>query len=397
VLANDAGVIVGTLRPRTGLAERFALLGGALLACLAVGFVAYRSFLYITIFRSSATNSRDIPIVLLSRRGKILLANPAFCERLSIPPNGAVGKRWPRVLGEDYHRPLREVLARIPSDPVPRVEKVSLATPAFNGTFLLRIYPARSLGAHIGTFITMHDITRVLRSDQLVNWASIAHSMAHEMKTPLSTIWFTLARIRQELAAGAPGHVEAHLASIEEEVRRVDNYIKGFMKLANINPPNVQRTDLNAAVREVLDTYRTKLPESTLVETDLSEELPAIDLDVHLFTVAMRNLLDNAISAMKGKGILKVSTYLVRNLNASIVYFSLSDTGSGIAPEDVPKVFEPYFSKADGGTGLGLVITKKIIEDHGGSIALTSQRGLGTEVVIQLPVSRGAGGADHDS
>jgi len=237
----------------------------------------------------------------------------------------------------------------------------------------------------------------VLKSDQMVNWAMVAHNMAHEMKTPLSTIWFTLARIRQEVADGSPAHVEGRLDSIEEEVRRVDNYLKGFMKLANINPPNVGAVDVNALIGEVLASYREKLPETTAITLDLSEGMPPVQLDVNLFTVALRNLFDNAVTAMKGRGVLKVSTYLVRNLKKNSVYLALSDTGCGISEKDLPKVFQPYYSTSEGGTGLGLLITKKIVEDHEGSIAFTSREGFGTEFVIQLPVSEQLGGGTSAS
>ena len=128
-----------------------------------------------------------------------------------------------------------------------------------------------------------------------------------------------------------------------------------------------------------------------------ASDLPHVKLDVNLFTVAMRNLFDNAVAAMHGRGVLKVSTYLVQNLNETRAYLTLSDTGCGIAAEDIPKVFQPYFSTMERGTGLGLIITKKIVEDHGGSISFTTRAGLGTEFIVQLPVSVGENGRTNAS
>ena len=218
----------------------------------------------------------------------------------------------------------------------------------------------------------------------MINWALVAHNLAHEMKTPLSTIWFTLERIKQTSSENG-GHVEdKYLESVGEELRRLDGYVKGFMKLANLNPPNMQVCNFNNTLNDFLDAYTTKLPETISIQKDFENDLPGIKLDVNLFTVALTNLLDNAVIAMQGKGTVKLSTFLVRGLNTPHVCLTVSDTGCGIAPEDIPKIFNPYFSTSGGGTGLGLVITKKIIEDHAGTINFTTRRGFGTEFSIEF-------------
>jgi signal transduction histidine kinase len=116
---------------------------------------------------------------------------------------------------------------------------------------------------------------------------------------------------------------------------------------------------------------------------------------VNLFTTVVTNLVDNALAAMKGEGKLIISTYLAHMLNQDWVCCSFADTGSGIAEADVPKIFEPYFTKLSTGTGLGLVITKKIVEDHGGSITFHSRIGLGTEFIVRLPARADMGEKRH--
>jgi len=207
------------------------------------------------------------------------------------------------------------------------------------------------------------------------------------MKTPLSTIWFTLERIKQTSIDNQSQVDVKYLDSIGEDVRRVDGYVKGFMKLADLNPPNLQENQLNSTIEEFLIAYMEKLPESVRVQREFAEDLPVVKLDVNLFTVGLTNLLDNAVMAMKGKGTLKLSTFMVRHLNDTTVFITISDTGCGIDTEDIPKVFNPYFSRAGSGTGLGLVITKKIVEDHGGKIRFTTKQGFGTEFTIELPAA----------
>ncbi len=397
VVENGKNVIAGSLLPMSGLAQGLLLWAGAGLGCILLAVVTYRGLLYVNAFRTATSKSRIVSILLLTSRGRIVLANAAFCSNFSTTPQTVVGRRWSSCLTEEYQKPLRDLLARVTVMKESPEEQVDLFTPGFSGSVLARSHPVYLGPVRLGTFVALHDITQVLKSDRMVSWAMVAHNMAHEMKTPLSTIWFTLARIRQEIADGAGAQVEGRLESIEEEVRRVDNYLKGFMKLANINPPNVGAIDVNAAIEEVLESYREKLPETTAITLDLAQGLPPVQLDVNLFTVALRNLFDNAVTAMKGKGVLKVSTYLVRNLMKNSVYLALSDTGCGIREKDLPKVFQPYYSTSEGGTGLGLLITKKIVEDHEGSITFTSREGFGTEFIVQFPVSDHIGGGTSAS
>ena len=260
---------------------------------------------------------------------------------------------------------------------------------------LVRSFPITFGKIRLGTLVAFTNITDTLRTDRMINWALVAHNLAHEMKTPLSTIWFTLERIRQTSTEPGKQIDEKYLESIGEELRRLDTYVKGFMKLANLNPPNLQVCSLNKVLDEFLKTYETKLPETISIQKDFPNDLPDIKLDVNLFTAALTNILDNAVVAMQGKGTLKLSTFVVQRLNTTYVSITVSDTGCGIAPEDIPKVFNPYFSRSGGGTGLGLVITKKIIEDHRGTINFTTRKGFGTEFTIELPAETGASGDNN--
>ncbi len=392
---NGRESIVGILSPQSHLARDLAFWGSIAFGALLFAYVTYRGFRMAHVFRTVSANSRDIAVILLDRRGRIEVANDAFCSTVAVPTERCVGARFDAALDREDLRPMREFIGRVWSSRVSLVEPIDLQTPGFSGHLLIRVHPVFIGRFRLGMFFSMYDITSSMRGDRLINWAKVAHNMAHDMKTPLSTIWFTLARIRQELEASPVEGVDRHLASIEEEVRKVDRYIKEFMKLANLNPPNRVSTDLNAFLEELIQGIGEKMPESVRVEMDLSPSLPTVKLDVNLFTVALRNLIDNSVNAMQEKGILRFSTYLVRSLNGSTVYLSLTDTGGGIAEEDVPKLFQPYFSRTDGGTGLGLVITKKIVEDHEGSISFNTRLGYGTEFIIQLPVPSDTSGGER--
>lgn len=392
VLQAGDQMIMGNIEPGPKVINFWLLMGALVVATTAGAAVAGRFVYYYLLIRISGENAPTLAIMLLNRRGRVLYTNNTF-ERIFPAKKGPTrGKSWASCFDEPGREEIRSSLDRLIESRVFGERRLDCNVADAPANLMMRSHPITWHGVHFGDFVAFQEITQHVQRSRVLNWALIAQNLAHEMKTPLSTIWFTIARIRQQAEGGKASLLEEHLQSIEEEMRRVDNYVKGFMKLANINPPNLLATDVNKALQEILAPYREKLPQTIDIQMDLSADLPAVRLDVHMFTVAMRNLFDNAVSAMKGKGILKISTYLARNLNQTRVFVAISDTGCGIAEEDIPKLFQPYFSKSGFGSGLGLIITKKIVEDHDGRINFTTRNGLGTEFVVELPGSGPDGG-----
>lgn len=130
------------------------------------------------------------------------------------------------------------------------------------------------------------------------------------------------------------------------------------------------------------------------VKTSLSNDLPRISADADQIAIVLQNLIDNSLNAMAGKGNVTIATRLVQwlhntkiNNHREAVQIEISDTGKGMSQEELNKLFKPFFSNSPGGTGLGLVIVKKIIEDHNGEIHYKSEPDFGTTVFITLPVN----------
>ncbi len=395
VLRGETETLTGRLEQGPRVFTLWILVGGCVIILSAVAITGGRFLYYYLLIRRSSENAPTIAIMLLNARGKILFTNSTF-ERV-FPNSGHPRRRvpWQHRMEGPVYEPIRDLLGQMIAGADFGERRIDLMIADVPANLVVRYHRIRWGGIRLGHFVAIQNVTEHVRRSRVLNWALIAQNLAHEMKTPLSTIWFTLARIRQQEDMIHLETLEDHLQSIEEEMRRVDSYVKGFMKLANINPPNLLATDLNKILQDTIASYREKLPQTVSIELDLARDLPAVKLDVHLFTVAMRNLFDNAVTAMKGKGILKISTYLAQKLNNSQVLVAISDTGCGIAEEDIPKLFQPYFSKSGLGSGLGLIITKKIVEDHDGGISFTTREGLGTEFVIELPASDIARGERH--
>jgi nitrogen-specific signal transduction histidine kinase len=391
ILIHSPGSAIGTLESVTPAYQRWARwigLGLLIVAIVTAGaYASFRLLFYLRLFLTISRDTHQIAAMVLSRTGKILHGNDALLRMFDIPNDSYRKKPWRRVFASSQHQSVARLLQDALPLRRPREEKI----PYFHGhaevNLLVKIQPILVGGFYLGSLVIFDDISQAIKTERALNWGLVAQNLAHEMKTPLSTIWFTLERIRQKSAERPDGDHEPLIVSIEEEIRRLDGYVKGFMKLAHLNPPNLQPCDAHEVLEDILEHYLPKIPDSVRIEKNFAADLPTVNLDVHLFTAAIINLLDNAVAAMQGKGSLRVSTYLAQNLSISHVCVAIADTGCGIAADDAGKIFTPYFTKSAQGTGLGLTITKKIVEDHGGTIGFTTREGRGTEFVIRLPVS----------
>jgi signal transduction histidine kinase len=197
---------------------------------------------------------------------------------------------------------------------------------------------------------------------------------------------------------------------VMEEIRRVDDMIKSFLKYGKPLNLKRQQADVRRLLDEVLEVAAQKAQaEQIRVEREYAADLPGILVDVPHVKTCFLNLVLNAFQAMAGGGggTLRVYAELVNGSSGPLgdlespvdqsiirpidspkawVGIRFQDTGTGIAPEHLSHIFEPYFTTKDVGIGLGLALTKQIVEEHGGRIELTSQPGQGTLVRIRLPI-----------
>jgi signal transduction histidine kinase len=170
------------------------------------------------------------------------------------------------------------------------------------------------------------------------------------------------------------------------ETERLDNVLSDFLRFAAGHALNLQKTDLNALTGELLDFITPQTDRARIrLRRELDPGLPLVDVDPTLFRQAILNLLVNARQVLSPGGEIVVST----SVNGRDVRLSVSDTGPGIPPENRDKIFNLYFSTRPGGTGLGLPMVKKIVEEHGGSIEFQteSQKGSTFTICLKKPAS----------
>jgi two-component system, sporulation sensor kinase E len=250
-----------------------------------------------------------------------------------------------------------------------------------------------SQGKIEGAIVHMEDITekrrrdaQLRRAESLASLTTLAAGVAHEIKNPLGSISIHIQLIRKALQGKGKvpmAFLERHLGVVNEEIDRLNKIVVDF--LFAVRPMDVQLRDGDPGelVASIADFIRPEAERAgVMVELSTAEGLPRVALDERLMKQALLNLVKNALAAMPGGGKLRLAALRVEDE----VRLTVEDSGVGISEEDLPKIFEPYFTTKENGTGLGLTITFKIVREHDGEITVTSRPGQGSCFTISLPV-----------
>jgi signal transduction histidine kinase len=216
----------------------------------------------------------------------------------------------------------------------------------------------------------------------------LAAAIAHEIRNPLNYINLTLDHLRSSFAPADENKRATFIKLTEQlktEVARINRHISDFLKYSRPSKLELQSVDIRAEAEDALRLVEGRAEECGIKTNIIQDgELPPVLADRESLRSVFTNLVINAVEAINGEGGGNVSIRL-SNTAANSVKVEISDSGCGIAADDISKVFEPYFSTKETGTGLGLAIVKKAVDDHGGTINVASKKGDGTTFTIILP------------
>lgn len=217
-------------------------------------------------------------------------------------------------------------------------------------------------------------------------WAEMARKIAHEIKNPLTPIRLSaehLLRVYEEKPEEIGLALKESVSYIINEVENLRRLAQNFLAFSKETPLQLNLIQLNELLMETILPYKRLFSNRINFDLEIAEKLILL-ADREKLKIAFRNLLVNAIEAIKGKGEIKIKAMA----KGQEIEVDIVDTGEGMDEATLNRIFEPDFSTKDLGTGLGLPIAKKIIEDHGGQITLTSSLGKGTKVKVTLPASQ---------
>ncbi len=228
-------------------------------------------------------------------------------------------------------------------------------------------------------------INRRLRA-QYAEIARLAGGLAHEIKNPLSTMSLNLDLLVEDFkGAETPRdrRVLKKLERVRKETERLNDIVEDFLRFAKVQDLRLEPTDLNAVVDDLRDFCEPQaMGQGIVIRSQYDPSLPSVPLDTDLFKQALWNLIRNAHHAMPDGGELILQT----RQDGDSAVLDVTDTGVGMTPDIAAKVFDAFYSTKAGGSGLGLPTTRKIVEAHGGSIALQSEPGQGSRFTIRLPL-----------
>ena len=235
---------------------------------------------------------------------------------------------------------------------------------------------------------------------QLEELSKLTGGLAHEIKNPLSTIKVNLKLISEELAEAdsteSGGKISdkrsrmfaralRKIAVIQKETDRLEQILDGFLRYVGRTELQLASVDINSLISDMVDFYSPQAhSHSITIHQGLCGEQLVCKIDADMLKQVILNLFINARQAMSGGGELIIRTARQKE-EAQI---QISDTGSGIAPNKLPRIFDAYYSSRPQGSGLGLPTAKKIVEAHKGTITVDSEPGKGTSFTIKLPLQR---------
>lgn len=223
----------------------------------------------------------------------------------------------------------------------------------------------------------------LLKRERLATLGQIAGSIAHELRNPLGAIRNATYFLNMVLTRELKDKSGRHLQIINEEIERSDKIITSLLDYARGRPTNPVASPVKEIVEDALGMAR--LPHGVRVQTRFAEQLPLLDVDDAQMTQVFANLFTNASQAMAGRGLITVTAEPVNGG----VRISVTDNGPGIAPEHMPRMFEPLFSTKTFGVGLGLAVCKSFVESNRGEITVGSAPGKGATFVVTLPANAG--------
>jgi signal transduction histidine kinase len=334
-------------------------------------------------------DSIDMGILVCDNKDNLVMANK--CALRLIPMNYNEGVKLQTAILDDQ-------IAETFTDIIINREKVTdkeieIEQQGHSRLYSVNAVPLVRNKKIAGTLIYIEDITekrrgeaRLRRAENLASLTTLAAGVAHEIKNPLGSISIHLQLLQKALAKkneSLENKTNKYFTVITEEIDRLNRIVVDF--LFAVRPMNLElrEGDINELLTQIMEFVKFEMEQSKIFcMFELDENLPKILMDERYMKQALLNLIKNAQAAMPKGGVFTVSTKFADNE----IRISLCDTGIGISRENLAKIFEPYFTTKETGTGLGLTQVYKIIREHKGEITVDSSPGTGADFKIILPI-----------
>jgi signal transduction histidine kinase len=368
-------------------------------------------------FLETVFNAIQEGIIVTDSKGRITYLNDAACSLFGIDASDSIGKRLDeRVRGLDW-----ESLTQS-GGPVSRDMEIFYPANRFINFYIVpltiehresgtgmgnssqavpsasaegradRPTSATSVTEHVGHAMILRDITesrrteqQTIESERLNALTLLAAGVAHEIGNPLNSLNIHLQlmeRQARKFDSAARDELQESIDIARSEIARLDSIVTQFLRAIRPTRPQMRPENINVVVQEAVRFFASQIEERDIVvEQELRSDLPLIQVDRDQMKQAFYNVIKNSLEAMKRRGILRIRS----DMDDSHVFIKFVDTGGGISAENLSRIFEPYFTTKPSGTGLGLLIVRRIVREHGGELSIESRKGRGLTLTIRLP------------
>jgi signal transduction histidine kinase len=366
-------------------------------------------------FLETVFNSIQEGIIVTDSNGRITYLNEAACELFGLEAENSTGKRLDeRVRGLDWDSLTRS------GGPVSRDMEIFYPANRFINFYIVPLLiesrepvardavsgrprsaaaisdePQSTTAAtaeRVGHAIILRDITesrrtaqQTLESERLNALTLLAAGVAHEIGNPLNSLNIHLQlmeRQARKLDGAQCAELQESIDVARAEINRLDSIVTQFLRAIRPTRPQLRPENVNTIVEEAVRFFAAEIKDRDIVvEQELRSDLPMLALDRDQMKQAFYNVIKNSFEAIKRRGILHIRT----DMDESHVIVRFTDTGGGISAENLSHVFEPYFTTKRSGTGLGLLIVRRIVREHGGELSIESSEGKGLTLTIRLP------------
>ncbi len=340
-------------------------------------------------YKRTILSNIDTGVISIDRSGRITTINPSASAILGVHERDVLDKRYDEAFGFIELEPIRRLFRRLEEGQGRAEDEISLNVRGRILTLRMRVSTLRDGGgAPIGSVITFDDLTELLRAKKAETWQDVARRIAHEFKNPLTPIKLSAERLRKKHAEGAADFdtvFDECSQTIVQEADGLRRLVDEFANFARMPSSNPVPQPLAPVIENVVNLYSGAHKDIYVVK-EIASGMSDVVLDSEQIKRVFINLFENAVEAMSGKGRIWVSAQMTPGGTAQI---EVADEGPGIAAEDVPRLFQPDFSRKKKKSGLGLAIVLRIIKDHGGTIRVEQNAPKGARFVIELPARQG--------
>ena len=351
-------------------------------------------------FLETVFNAIQEGIIVIDAAGRITYVNEAACELFGLNGEDSLGKKLEeRVRGLDWPSLTQTGSA------VSRDMEIFYPANRFINFYVvpLLIEPRPTdgpretgepelTGRHVGYAMILRDITKsrrsaeqTLESERLNALTLLAAGVAHEIGNPLNSLHIHLQLMERkvrELDPASRKELEESIAISRAEIARLDSIVTQFLRAIRPTRPVLAPENVNSIVEESVRFFAPEIKDRQIVvEQELRSDLPLLQLDRDQMKQAFYNIIKNSLEAIKQRGTLRIRS----DMDENHVLVRFTDSGGGIPSDKLGRVFEPYFTTKPTGSGLGLLIVRRIVREHGGELSIESTEGKGITVTVRLP------------